>query len=56
MKSLKVLAILATATFLFACGENTPAPAEGPPPAEAPPPEPPAAEAPPPEPAPEAPK
>jgi hypothetical protein len=55
MKSLKVLAILATATFLFACGDNAPAEA---PPAEAPPPEPPAAEAPPPEPAPapEAPK
>jgi hypothetical protein len=62
MRSLKVLAILATATFLFACNQNAPAPAEAPPAAvppaaEAPPPEPPPAEAPPAEPAPaEAPK
>ena len=35
MKSLRVLAILATATFLFGCGENAPAPAEAPPAAEA---------------------
>lgn len=62
MKSPNALAILATATLLFGCGENAPAPAEAPPaaeappPAELPPPEPPPAEAPPPEPAPEAPK
>ena len=47
MKSLRLLAILATATFLVACNQD---PAE--PPAEAPPPAPPAAEAPPPEPPP----
>ena len=55
MKSLNALAILATVTLLFGCGENAPAPAEAPPaaaPAEAPPPEPPPAEAPPAEPAP----
>ena len=58
MRSLRVLAILATATFLVACGQNTPAeaPAEPPPveapPAETPPPEPPPAEAPPAAPAP----
>ena len=54
MKSLNALAILATVTLLFGCGENAPAPAEAPPaaaPAEAPPPEPPPAEAPPAEPA-----
>jgi hypothetical protein len=60
MRSLNALAILATATLLFGCGENAPAPTEAPPaaaPAEAPPPEPPPAEAPPPEPPPaEAPK
>jgi hypothetical protein len=60
MTSLKLLAILATATFLVACNQNAPAEApaepppaaEPPPPVEAPPPEPPPAEAPPAEPAP----
>jgi hypothetical protein len=57
MKSLRLLAILATATFLVACGQEaaeTPAeaPPPPPPPAEAPPPEPPPAEAPPPAPTP----
>ena len=58
MTSLRVLAILATATWLVGCGQNAPAeaPAAEPPPAEAPaetpPPEPPPAEAPPAEPAP----
>ncbi len=33
MKSLKVLAALATATFLVACNQNAPAPAEAPAPA-----------------------
>ena len=57
MKSLSALAILATATLLFGCGENAPAPAEAPHAAEAPttaeatPPEPQPAEAPPAEPA-----
>lgn len=54
MKTPNLLAILATATFLVACNQNTTetAPTEAPPPAEAPPPEPPPAEAPPPAPTP----